>query len=141
MMKRRVSYLGANEEETSINLTSLIDVVFLVLIMFILVAPLVELDKVELATGPNHPSKELSSISKTDGITIHVHKDNTIWINTKQVEKSELLSVLRSLRQIYPEEPPQLFHDKDASFGTYQIIKNAAEEAGFSQLDIILNPN
>ena len=40
----------------------------------------------------------------------------------------------------FPEARPQVFHDKKAEFGTYQAVKNAAEEAGFSHIDIILKP-
>ena len=36
-------------EEPQINLTPLIDVVFVILIMFILIAPILELDRIDLA--------------------------------------------------------------------------------------------
>ncbi len=46
---RRLSSLS-HSEEASINLTPLIDVVFVVLIIFILIAPMLELDRIQLAS-------------------------------------------------------------------------------------------
>jgi biopolymer transport protein ExbD len=53
MRKKRVSSLFSNAEsdEPLINLTPLIDVVFVVLIIFILIAPMLEIDRVKLATS------------------------------------------------------------------------------------------
>ncbi len=42
--------------------------------------------------------------------------------------------------QANPESRPQIFHDKNAKFGTYQTVKNALEAAGFSEMDLILKP-
>ncbi len=41
----------------------------------------------------------------------------------------------------YPRARPQLYHNRNAHFGTYQSVKNATEMAGFTQLDIILKPS
>ena len=127
-------------EEPTINLTPLIDVVFVILIMFILVAPLLQLDKVRLAEGPEIAFKEATSVRDSSPITLHVHKDNTIWLKERLLQKEELRPSLILLRQEYPKAIPQLFLDKDASFGTYQAVKNGAEEAGFQEMDILLSP-
>jgi biopolymer transport protein ExbD len=47
---------------------------------------------------------------------------------------------LKQAKTRYPQATPQLFHDRRAQFGTYQSVKNASEEAGFSQLELILKP-
>ena len=41
---------GGEGEESLLNLTPLIDVVFVVLIIFILIAPMLDVDKVQLAS-------------------------------------------------------------------------------------------
>lgn len=127
-------------DEPVVNLTPLIDVVFVILIMFILIAPLLELDRVELADGPSVPLSHVHATQESSPITIHVHRDNSVWINTKQVPLNQLAHELRETKQRFPKITPQIFHDKDAHFGTYQSVKNAAEEAGFSEIEIILKP-
>ncbi len=123
-------------EDSSVNLTPLIDVVFVVLIMFILVAPLVQLDKVELATG----GEEALSLGKDSAlIGIHVYADNSIQLNGKPMTLSSLADALRVLRAQHPStRAVRLFHDVNARFGTYQSIKNQVEATGFEAMDVVL---
>ena len=141
MTRNRISFSGqAAFEEPTVNLTPLIDVVFVILIMFIVIAPLLELDHVELADGPHANLSAASSVQESSPVTIHVHEDNTIWFNNQTVSQAQLAVLLREAKARYPQARPQVFHDKKAHFGTYQAVKNAAEEAGFSHIDIILKP-
>lgn len=139
-MKMEKSFYTYNDplDEESINLTPLIDVVFVVLIMFILVAPLVEQDKVSLAS---------TSVTKRDNVTalqdgllikIHVYADNTISLNGAPVTIEELAVFLKDAQYKFPHVSPQLYQDKAACFGTYQLVKNAVESAGFESLDVML---
>lgn len=139
MSKRRIFKVKRQTlDESLINLTPLIDVVFVVLIAFILIAPLVEVDNIELA---NSTESSESDLSKKSRISIYVREDNSIWLNNKLVTDVELISELKQMKTQYPGFTPQLFHDKKATFGTYQKVKGAAEKAGFQALDVILKGN
>lgn len=127
-------------EEPSVNLTPLIDVVFSILIMFIVVAPLLELDEVELAEANTDPQSSAVAVKEGGPISIHVHQDNTVWLNQRAIELSLLSELLKQEKARHPSARPQIYHDKRAHFGTYQSIKNAAEMAGFEQMDVILKP-
>jgi biopolymer transport protein ExbD len=141
MRKMRLSTLKEGSlEETPINLTPLIDVVFVVLIMFIIIAPMLELDHVQLASAAQRDTKEMAVVQENSPVTIHVREDNSIWIENRRVLEKELIQILKRAKQTYPQKIPQLFHDRKAHFGTYQTIKNAVEIAGFEQLDVILQP-
>ncbi len=128
-------------EEPTINLTPLIDVVFVILIMFILIAPLLEIDRIALAMSANTTLNHKQEVHETSAINIHVRDDNTIWLNQIKILPAQLLTALTEMRKKHPQARPQLFHDKSAHFGTYLIVKNAAEQVGFSELDLILKPN
>lgn len=123
-----------------VNLTPLIDVVFVVLIMFILVAPMLEVDRIELANASLRQEKEVTAVQEPSPISIRVKEDNSIWYNAKRVKLEELASILKDAKRRDPRRIPQLFHDKKAQFGTYQTVKNVVEQAGFEQLDVILLP-
>lgn len=127
-------------EEPAINLTALIDVVFVILIMFILIAPLLELDRVELADAPTESHENNLSVQETSPISIHVQADNSVWLNKTPVNIKDLPAKLKKIKVSYPKVRPQLFHDRKAHFGTYQSVKNALEEAGFKEVDIVLKP-
>lgn len=127
-------------EDLHINLTPLIDVVFVVLIMFIVIAPMLETDRVQLAEAGKKEEMSKVSSAKESGIAIHVHADNTVWVKGQKVSGEQLTSFLRKMRKEQPKEIPQVFQDKKSHFGTYQIVKNAVEESGFEQMDVILQP-
>lgn len=142
-MRNHPSFLSSRQivEEPTINLTPLIDVVFVILIMFIVIAPLLELDRVELADSAPVTAHASQGVQATSAIAIHVHRDNTIFLNQQPIKHEQLVAALMQTKQQFPQAVPQLFHDRQAHFGTYQSVKNAAEQAGFTQLEVILNPN
>lgn len=135
-MRRRIHQ---DFPDAEMNLTPLIDVVFVVLIIFILIAPMLELDRVELASAA--PTKQGAITPESSAITIHVKQDNTIWYGGRLVSAEQLTQLLREAHKKNGSRIPQLFQDKRAAFGTYQTVKNAAEIAGYEQLDVILKPN
>lgn len=142
MRKTRFSSLrgDSSSEETHINLTPLIDVVFVVLIMFIIIAPMLELDRIELACAAQKENKQPAVVQENSPVAIHVQENNAILMHNRIVSEKELIQLLRDAKRAHPNKIPQLFHDKKAHFGTYQTVKNAVEIAGFEQLDIILQP-
>lgn len=137
-MAKLLSRKSSTFEEPVVNLTPLIDVVFVILIGFILIAPLLEIDKIELANAPS--SALLEPVHSSSPISLHVRQDNTLFLDGKQVLISELAALLKSAKKAHPNATPQLMHDKKGYFGTYQEVKNALEAAGFEQVDIILKP-
>lgn len=136
----RKGNIGQVMEEPSVNLTPLIDVVFVILIMFILIAPLFEIENIELANA-SAVDKEAGALNKDAGpIAIQVFRDDTIQFNKVPVGIDRLYDLLLLAKRQYPSAAPQLFHDRRASFGVYQSIKNALEAAGFEEVDLVLQP-
>ena len=134
MRRRKLEWAQESGEQELINLTPLLDVLFVVLILFMLAAPLLQIDKVELAqSGPE--SKNLSS-STSPLLNILVTKENHILIGHKEVPHHLLVPLLKALKTRYPTDVPTVFHDEKATFGTYQTLKNALEEAGFHEMEI-----
>lgn len=127
-------------EEPAINLTPLIDVVFVILIMFIVIAPLLELDRIELAESLSEQKGNAIAAQENSPIAIHVFADNSIQFNHQKVTIPQIAQLLKEAKTRHPGARPQLYHDRHAQFGTYQEIKNATEAAGFQQMDIILKP-
>lgn len=125
--------------DPGINLTPLIDVVFVILVMFIIVAPLLELDEVQLARGSELDSATFQSEASL--IRIHVKSDDSIVINNELVPTHKLKERLSEAKEKLPGQRPQVFHDKRATFGIYQTLKNALEELGYTDMDIILQPS
>ncbi len=124
------------DEEPLINLTPMIDVLFVVLVMFICIAPLIEMESVNLASLGG---RDGTDVKEESPLKIVVTNENRLFLNKEPVERAHLCELLKVERTRFPSQVPQLFHDKDASFGTYQEVKTAVELAGFEQLDVVLN--
>lgn len=139
MARRSFSFFQSHQfEEPIINLTPLIDVVFVILIMFIVMTPLLELDQVSLASGST--LSLLGQVQQNSPVVIHVYEDNSLAFNDRVVNLKQLSFALKQAKSQHPQACPQVLHDQKAYFGTYQAVKNLVEEAGFSQLNIILKP-
>ena len=123
-------------EEPLINLTPLIDVVFVVLIAFMLIAPVLDIDIVQLAQGGKGNKLEAAN----SPLAIVLKADNTIWFHQKRINLTELEQLLKTEKKRNPTQIPQLIPDKQAHFGAYQSIKNVLEVCGFDQMDIVLQP-
>lgn len=136
MRKRTISFQDADDGGL-INLTPLLDVLFVILILFILIAPLLDLERVELAPG-GEKCMELTTLDSQRPIKIYIHNDNTISIGSHTLPFERLGPTLVELHKIHPSEIPEVFPDQKASFGTYQQVKNLIETAGFQEMDIIL---
>ena len=126
-------------DEPLINLTPLIDVVFVVLITFMIIAPVLDTDRVQLAPGPTS-AKDRVSTQASVPLTITVHADNTIWVDHRRIALADLGKWLQKEKINHPRATPKLIHDSRAQFGTYQSVKNTVEACGFEQMDVILQP-
>jgi len=139
MRSKRTIFHQESISSEGVNLTPLIDVVFVVLILFILIAPMVEIDRVKLAEGPSRDHPEKAIVDDAKSLVIHVKEDNTVWVGHREIGLEVLGPLLKALHAKNPDRIPQLYQDERAVFGTYQKVKNAVEEAGFSELDIVLD--
>ncbi len=135
MIKRR---RDRSADEPIMDLTPLIDVVFVVLVGFVLVAPLLDHDRVQLAR--RNPELGASSYDGQSGLEIKVTADDSIYVGGKQMDTSQLALVLKRLLLENPKVIPTLVQDQRATFGRYQEVKQICECCGFEQLDIVLQP-
>jgi biopolymer transport protein ExbD len=136
-MKRRFELEEEPSEENLINLTPLIDVVFVVLISFMMIAPLLNVDRVELAAA-GEKAEKISS--QSSALCICIHANNSISVGKRETSLRELELLLKTEKKIHPKDTPVLLCDKSGSFGTYNQVKNLIEAAGFDQLDVALKP-
>ena len=134
----RRTYKADESTDSLINLTPLIDVVFVILIAFIMIAPLLEIDSIALAPGS---TKTIDKPIKSDAgdVFIDIHKDGLVRINKRDIESKDVPLLLKALRDANTSVTPKVFCDKGASFGTYQKVKNAIEDAGFDQMDVVVS--
>lgn len=135
-MKKSRRYRFPEEpfEEPLINLTPLIDVVFVVLISFILIAPFLQIDSIELAPG----KKGAESKSPKALLSLVISKQDQLLLNGEKIGFEELFSKVQAAKKQNPQITAQIIPDASSHFMSYQKAKNSFEEAGFSEIDVII---
>ena len=137
MRKRRFSSASDDDlDDNLIDLTPLIDVVFVILIAFILIAPMLEIDHIDLASSEN----KAPATSVKSPISISIKKDSSLWLDNTLLGEIELKQALLEKKKLHPDAIPQLVPDENSSFGAYQNTKDILEQCGFEQMDVILKP-
>lgn len=124
---------SAQASAATMNLTPLIDVVFVTLFTFILIAPAIKSETVQLPA-----SQHAHTSSSKPPITITVDAKGAITVNGKKIDAAHLTPHFRTLRT--GGGIPLIQHDVRAPFGVYCSLRSALEEAGFEVADLQVDP-
>lgn len=119
-------------ETTLINLTSLIDVVFLLLIFFMVSTSfaLIRGIKVDLPTTTT-PQEKIEQ-----NIVISITKEGKIYLDKTQISKTELVKTLK--RQIGKKKSLVVINaDKDTRHGMVVEVMDLAKQGGAGKLGIL----
>ncbi len=80
------SRLGNNQENSEVDMTPMLDIVFILLIFFIVTTSFVK----EQGFLLNKPDQTKSSPSDSTNISIHIDENNTVFFNNKAVDVSRI---------------------------------------------------
>lgn len=123
-MARR-SRVAIQDEDTELNMTPMLDVVFILLIFFIVTSVFVKTPGVD----PFRPVAE--SDAKWDpGILIAVNAQNEVWIDKRPYTPSEIRPVLMSMRDENPKAQAIIIGDRNAEVGVVMEVQDLMQELG-----------
>ena len=104
---------AAQEEETEINITPMLDVVFIMLIFFIVTTSFTK----ETGIDPNRPQAETAVENKHGNILIAISEFDKIWMNKRQIEIGQVRAMVESAVAEIPESSVIIIADEKASTG------------------------
>jgi biopolymer transport protein TolR len=112
------------------NLTNMIDVVFSILIVFMISAPLMSQGvKVEL------PKAEAPTMEQKKMLKVSITKDRKIFVADMEVKLSDFNSVFKSLWQ---DDAPVVINADDAvNYGIVMKVVSAVQNAGVTKLGFL----
>jgi len=122
----------ADAEEAEIDLTPMLDVVFIMLIFFIVVASFLKEAGIEVNrpdSNQNPPETDATSIVVT------ITGDDQIWMEDRRID---IRAVRANIARLLASDPNQTFTvttAPGASAGTLLAVGDAAREAGVSQVN------
>ncbi|MCH7805659.1 MAG: biopolymer transporter ExbD [Proteobacteria bacterium] len=120
------------EEELEINLTPMLDIVFIMLIFFIVTAVFVKEAGVEV----DKPTAAAAIKQDRVSILVAITASNEVWINRKQVEIKAVRSIIEKLRSENPKGTVSVQADRKAKAGITLEVMEAARLAGAPNVSI-----
>ena len=102
-----------SEEDLEVNMTPMLDIVFIMLIFFIVTAVFVKDTGIEVARPDADTAKDIKRISTL----IAVSTDNKIWINKEEVNLADIPIIVSKLKAENPKGEIVITADKDSHSG------------------------
>jgi biopolymer transport protein ExbD len=115
------------EESAEIDLTPMLDVVFIMLIFFIVVASFLKESGIEVVRpDDNQPDDPNDSVS----ILFEVAADGQIWMENRRVDERAIRAVVQRILAEDPQAPMTVKVAKGATAGVPVAVIDAGREAG-----------
>ncbi len=131
MSSRRDRY----ETSAQMNLTSMVDILFMLLIIVMITAPIMHA-QVDLSL----PKSSAAHITDESTATISVKSDGTIYLEQTQISLDDIPKKLWKLKQTKNLKSVALRADKKIDYGTVMKVIGAIKEGGIDDLGLVALP-
>lgn len=126
----RLSRPSSAREEAQVDLTSMLDIVFIMLIFFIVTSSFVRESGMEV----NRPQASNVVSQKEAGIFIAITSANDIYVDKRMVDVERVQATLEHLLLEQPEASLVIQADEHAYNGTVVKVMDAAKSAGVQRI-------
>jgi biopolymer transport protein ExbD/biopolymer transport protein TolR len=118
-----------------INITPLVDVVLVLLIIFMLAAPVLQ-SGIEVAVPKTRTVKEISE----QRLVVTIAKDQQVFLGDKAVNIHDLPSQLHQSGIDPSHQVIYLRADERVPFGAFATVMDAVKQAGITNISIVTQP-
>jgi biopolymer transport protein TolR len=129
---------GANRGRfmADINVTPLVDVMLVLLIIFMVTAPMM-MQGMDVAL-PQTTSAPLSA--EKEHLTVTVNQDQRVYINDYEVSVDALEEKMKKIMEGRPDQKVYLRADKTVPYGLVASVISEVKNAGIEKLGIVTEP-
>lgn len=131
-MRREASRFSRTDEESDINLTPMLDVVFIMLIFFIVTATFIKQAGIDVF----RPLAETAIQKPTVSVLIAIGPSGDIWIDNQKVDEAGVRAQIEKLHAENPKGGLVVQADKAAKYQKVAAVLAAARAAGLSEVAI-----
>jgi biopolymer transport protein ExbD len=121
-----------NREESEVNLTPMLDVVFIMLIFFIVTASFVK----EAGIDITRPPAATAERKERGNILVAITANDQIWIDRRQVDVRSIRANIERLHAENPQGSVVIQADTDSKNGLLVRVMDAARLAGVKSVSL-----
>ncbi len=120
---------------SEINITPFVDVVLVLLVIFLITAPM-------LVRGidVNVPRSESRNTEPDERLVVSITKDRAVFLDEQRIELPRLEKVLAGLKERNPSATIYIKADQDVPYGVVIEVMDAAKKAGIDKLGMVTEP-
>ena len=133
MRRRRLQEI---EEDFDLNITPMLDVVFIILIFFVVTSSFVK----ESGVDVSRPSASTAERKERGNIMVGITANDTVWIDKHQVDIRAVRANIERLHAENPEGAVVIQADRDARTGLLVQVLDQSRLAGVNNVSIAANP-
>jgi len=111
------------EEDTELNMTPMLDVVFILLIFFIVTSVFVKTPGID----PNQPDA-VTDVEWKPTILVAVNAQNEVWIDKRPYDIGEIRPIIQSILSESPKAEAIIKADKNAEVGIVMSVQELMQE-------------
>ena len=119
-------------DETEVNVTPMLDVVFIMLIFFIVTASFVK----EAGIDVNRPDAATAERKERGNILVAITENGQIWINKRQVDPRAVRANIERMHAENPQGSVVIQADRNSKSGLIVQVMDAARLAGVYEVSI-----
>ena len=134
---RRAPISQAVAEEEEINITPMLDVVFILLIFFIVTANFIKEPGLEV----NRPDSDTSEIQENAAILIAVGGNDEIYMDGRRIDVRQVKANVLKLLADNPQGTVVIQADETASADAIIQVMDGARDAGVFDISLAAEPN
>jgi TolR protein len=128
---------GGTGVKSEINVTPLVDVMLVLLIIMMLIAPMLQQGvNVKLPKADNSESKPESS----EQTVLAIAANGSTYLNAKPVAEAELATRINELLETKREKVVLIRADEDAQYGAVMTAMDQLRQAGVEDIGLITDP-
>ncbi len=131
-MRKPFSRTASTQEEADIDITPMLDVVFIMLIFFIVTSTFVK----ETGIDVNRPQAATAVKKAKANILIAIDPQNNIWIDRRQVDIRAVRPNIERLHAENPQGSVVIQADKESKTDTLIQVMDASRQAGVYNVSI-----
>ncbi|MDD5542132.1 MAG: biopolymer transporter ExbD [Acidobacteriia bacterium] len=120
---------------SEINITPLVDVVLVLLIIFMITAPVLQ-----SAIEVNLPQTKSGKASTEQLVVVTITKKQTIYVGNDMVKFDQLGDVVKQRTYGLTSQPVYIRADDSVPYGTLATVLDGLKSAGFSDAQLVTTP-